>query len=77
MTPLFRRLAGLRRLRGTWADPFGYTAERREERALIAWYETLLDRAPPPAAPAPGPRSSPRPWTSAATARSRKPPSPA
>ena len=44
MTPLFRRLAGLRRLRGTWADPFGYTAERREERALIAWYEALLDR---------------------------------
>ena len=44
MTPLFRRLAGLRRLRGTWADPFGHTAERREERALIAWYEALLDR---------------------------------
>jgi len=30
-------------LRGTALDPFGYTAERRMERKLIADYETLLD----------------------------------
>jgi len=35
----FRFLAPLRVLRGTWFDPFGYTAERRAERALIAQYE--------------------------------------
>ncbi len=33
------RLARLRSLRGTVLDPFGYTAERREERALVTWYE--------------------------------------
>ncbi|GHD56964.1 MFS transporter [Thalassobaculum fulvum] len=44
----FRLLAKLKRLRGTPFDPFGYTAERRMERALIGWYEgvvgTVLDR---------------------------------
>jgi indolepyruvate ferredoxin oxidoreductase len=38
----FRVLAKLRFLRGTPADPFGYTAERRGERALIGAYETTV-----------------------------------
>ncbi len=41
-----RAFAGLKRfkrLRGTAFDPFGYTAERRMERALIGWFETLID----------------------------------
>jgi len=38
---VFRLLARLRRLRGTGFDPFGYTAERRAERALITDYEAL------------------------------------
>src|SRR5262249_29680435 len=37
-------LARLKHLRGTAFDPFGYTAERRAERELIAWYEKLVDR---------------------------------
>jgi indolepyruvate ferredoxin oxidoreductase len=37
--PLFRLLARLRRLRGTWADPFAHSAERRMERRLVAEYE--------------------------------------
>jgi len=41
-TPL-RLLARLKGLRGTGFDPFGYTAERRMERALIGWYEGLID----------------------------------
>jgi len=40
----FRILARLRRLRGTPFDPFGYTAERRVERALIGEYEQLVER---------------------------------
>ncbi|GBD42874.1 hypothetical protein HRbin40_00334 [bacterium HR40] len=39
----FRLLARLKRLRGTPFDPFGYSAERRRERALIREYERLLD----------------------------------
>ncbi|THD83203.1 indolepyruvate ferredoxin oxidoreductase family protein [Aliigemmobacter aestuarii] len=39
MIPVFRVLAALKGLRGTWADPFGRTHERRMERALIAEYE--------------------------------------
>jgi indolepyruvate ferredoxin oxidoreductase len=46
----FRVLAKLKGLRGTAFDPFGHTAERRMERALIGWYEdliaTLLDHLP-------------------------------
>ena len=38
----FRLLAGMKRLRGTPFDPFGYTAERRRERELIHWYEGIL-----------------------------------
>jgi indolepyruvate ferredoxin oxidoreductase len=40
--PAFRVLARLKILRGTRLDPFGYARERRIERDLIAWYETLL-----------------------------------
>ena len=39
----FRLLAPFKFLRGSKADPFGYGAERRLERALIAEYETALD----------------------------------
>ncbi|MCX8100263.1 MAG: indolepyruvate ferredoxin oxidoreductase family protein [Geminicoccaceae bacterium] len=38
----FRWLAKAKRLRGTAFDPFGRTAERRTERALIAEYEALV-----------------------------------
>ncbi|HEY0837984.1 MAG TPA: indolepyruvate ferredoxin oxidoreductase family protein [Azospirillum sp.] len=41
--PVFRALAGMKRLRGTPLDAFGYTAERRTERRLIAEYEALVD----------------------------------
>jgi indolepyruvate ferredoxin oxidoreductase len=44
MLVVFRLLAKLKGLRGTWMDVFGYTAERRTERALIVEYrETVLD----------------------------------
>jgi indolepyruvate ferredoxin oxidoreductase len=39
----FRLLAKLKFLRGGYFDPFGYTAERRSERRLIAEYEAMLD----------------------------------
>jgi indolepyruvate ferredoxin oxidoreductase len=42
--PLLRVLAKLRWLRGSKLDPFGWTADRRLERELLARYETLLDR---------------------------------
>ena len=42
--PVFRMLQAMRRLRGTAFDPFGYTAERRTERALITQYEATLER---------------------------------
>jgi len=29
-------------LRGSWADPFGYSAERRMERTLIAEYKAMI-----------------------------------
>ena len=37
-------LARMKRLRGTPIDPFGHSAERRAERALIKTYEHDLDR---------------------------------
>ncbi|MGO4915084.1 indolepyruvate ferredoxin oxidoreductase family protein [Pseudogemmobacter sp. W21_MBD1_M6] len=48
---LFPYLAKMKRLRGTPFDPFGYTAERRMERALIRQYqadmaEVLRDLTP-------------------------------
>jgi indolepyruvate ferredoxin oxidoreductase len=42
MLSVFRILARLKFLRGTWFDPFGYSAERRRERELVADYEALL-----------------------------------
>jgi len=43
MLTAMRWLARLRFLRGTALDPFGRTAERRTERALIGEYEALID----------------------------------
>jgi indolepyruvate ferredoxin oxidoreductase len=43
MLSAFRLLAALRFLRGTPLDPFGYSAERREERRLIGDYEALIE----------------------------------
>ncbi|HTR87158.1 MAG TPA: indolepyruvate ferredoxin oxidoreductase family protein, partial [Reyranella sp.] len=43
MLPVLRMLAKLKGLRGTRLDIFGYTKERREERALIVEYEKLVD----------------------------------
>ena len=43
MLQAFRLLAKLKALRGTAFDPFGYTAERKQERALIREYEGLID----------------------------------
>ncbi|MGH3491811.1 MAG: indolepyruvate ferredoxin oxidoreductase family protein, partial [Sciscionella sp.] len=40
--PAFRLLRAARRLRGTPLDPFARQSSRREERALIDWYEDLL-----------------------------------
>jgi len=42
--PVFRLLKSLRGLRGTAFDLFGYTDERRTERALIAEYEADIER---------------------------------
>ena len=42
MMRVFRLLAGAKFLRGTALDPFGRTAERRTERAMIADYERLM-----------------------------------
>ena len=39
-----RGLAKVKGLRGTVFDIFGYTQERRSERAFLARYEDLLDR---------------------------------
>jgi indolepyruvate ferredoxin oxidoreductase len=41
--PLLRALAGMRRLRGTRLDLFGYTAERRMERELIGEFEATTE----------------------------------
>ena len=41
--PVLRLLAALRKLRGTPLDVFGYTAERRMERELIAEFEATID----------------------------------
>jgi indolepyruvate ferredoxin oxidoreductase len=39
----FRLLACARRIRGTWVDPFGRTAERREERTSIGRYRADVE----------------------------------
>ena len=45
--PVFRALAKFRILRGTFLDPFGYTAERRTERQLIVDFESTMAAALP------------------------------
>jgi indolepyruvate ferredoxin oxidoreductase len=42
MMSAYRLLARLKGLRGTWLDPFGYTAERKLERALIDKYQNQI-----------------------------------
>jgi indolepyruvate ferredoxin oxidoreductase len=42
MIPVFRLLAGMRRLRGSAFDVFGMTRERRMERELIAEFEQTV-----------------------------------
>jgi indolepyruvate ferredoxin oxidoreductase len=44
-TPALRALRGLRRLRGTPLDVFGYAKMRRTERALVGEYRELVDVA--------------------------------
>jgi len=44
LLPVLRVLARLRWLRGRKLDPFGFSADRRLERELLARYEALLDR---------------------------------
>jgi indolepyruvate ferredoxin oxidoreductase len=44
MFQAFRLMARLKFLRGTAFDIFGRTAERRQERHLIADYESLIDQ---------------------------------
>ena len=41
--PLFRLLARFKKLRGSALDIFGYTDERKMERALIADYERDIE----------------------------------
>jgi indolepyruvate ferredoxin oxidoreductase len=41
--PAFAALVAMRRLRGTWLDPFGHTEVRRTERALIPEYREVID----------------------------------
>jgi indolepyruvate ferredoxin oxidoreductase len=43
MLPAFKLLAKLKFLRGTAFDIFGYSPERKTERALIGQYESLVD----------------------------------
>jgi indolepyruvate ferredoxin oxidoreductase len=42
MLGAFKLLARLKRLRGTVLDPFGYSAERREEHWLIEHFESVV-----------------------------------
>ena len=43
LLPLLRLLSRLRGLRGSWLDPFGRSADRRLERALLASFERTVD----------------------------------
>ena len=43
LLPAMKALAGLKFLRGTPFDPFGFSAERRQEKQLIADYEATVD----------------------------------
>ena len=51
MLSVFKLLAKLKGLRGTPLDIFGYSAERKQERALIQNYETLLNQLLPQLGP--------------------------
>ncbi|MCQ4158335.1 indolepyruvate ferredoxin oxidoreductase family protein [Roseomonas sp. GC11] len=42
--PLFRLLARAKGLRGRWCDPFGHTAERKQDRALLAGHIATLEK---------------------------------
>ncbi|HEX4510035.1 MAG TPA: indolepyruvate ferredoxin oxidoreductase family protein, partial [Burkholderiaceae bacterium] len=42
LMPVLRTMARLRRVRGTWCDPFGHTHERQLERELANDYEALI-----------------------------------
>ncbi len=44
LMPALRVLARMKGLRGTALDPFGYTEERRTERALIGAYRATVER---------------------------------
>jgi indolepyruvate ferredoxin oxidoreductase len=52
MLTAFKGLARLKGLRGTAFDPFGHSAERREERALIGQYQELIEALLPNLNPA-------------------------
>jgi indolepyruvate ferredoxin oxidoreductase len=52
LLPVLRVLKAFRRLRGTPLDPFGWSAERRQERALPKEYVALVDRVLPKLTPA-------------------------
>ena len=43
LLPAMKLLAGFKFLRGTMFDPFGRSAERRQERQLVADYEATVD----------------------------------
>ena len=62
MMGAFRVLASLRFLRGTALDPFGFTEDRRLERALIGEYETLIDHVMKAVAGDPATRESLLRW---------------
>lgn len=49
--PLFKLLARLRFLRGSWADVFSYTSERRQERGLVGWYFDTIEQLLPTLSP--------------------------
>lgn len=44
MRPVLRRLARLRGLRGTWADIFALSGDRKLDHELLDWFEGLMDR---------------------------------
>ncbi|WP_424944887.1 indolepyruvate ferredoxin oxidoreductase family protein [Aliiroseovarius crassostreae] len=48
MKSAFCVLTRLKFLRGSVANPFGHTAERRQEQRLIDWYESVLAQLPTP-----------------------------
>ena len=49
--PIFKGMKHLKVLRGSVLDPFGYTAERRTERALITEYKFCLEALLPKLSP--------------------------